>query len=137
MPGSVDINPSADCEKDVTVSKEPKSIATTTVEIQDDFDLILNLEVNDKGVYICKGRLQGFYPIYLLQDSVLRSKKLGNQPGSPKPGPLPRDKTEKYFPFEVKGTDYESPIYYKTNKKSELKTYILLLSCSVTREPYT
>ena len=80
MPGSVDINPSADCEKDVTVSKEPKSIATTTVEIQDDFDLILNLEVNDKGVYICKGRLQGFYPIYLLQDSVLRSKKLGNQP---------------------------------------------------------
>ena len=34
----------------------------------------LNLEKNDEGVYICKGRLQGFYPIYLPQDSVLGKK---------------------------------------------------------------
>ena len=34
----------------------------------------LNLEKNDEGVYICKGRLQGFYPIYLPQDSVLSKK---------------------------------------------------------------
>ena len=34
----------------------------------------LNLEKNDEGVYICKGRLQGFYPIYLPQDSVLSEK---------------------------------------------------------------
>ena len=52
---------------------------------------------------------------------------------SPKPGPLPKDRTEKCFPFEVIGTDYAGPIYYKTKKKSELKAYILLFSCSVTR----
>ena len=33
-----------------------------------------NMEKNDEGVYICKGRLQGFYSIYLLQDSVLIKK---------------------------------------------------------------
>ena len=31
-----------------------------------------------------------------------------------KPGPLPKDRTEKCFPFEVIGTDYAGPIYYKT-----------------------
>ena len=52
---------------------------------------------------------------------------------SPKPGPLPKDRTEKFFPFEVTGTDSAGPIYYKTKKKIELKAYILLFSCSVTR----
>ena len=31
------------------------------------------------------------------------------------------------------GTDYAGPIYYKIRKKNELKAYILLFSCSVTR----
>ena len=35
---------------------------------------ILNLEKYDEGVYICKGRLQGVYPICLTQDSVLSKK---------------------------------------------------------------
>ena len=34
----------------------------------------LNREKNDEGVYICKGRLQGFYPIYLPQDLALSKK---------------------------------------------------------------
>ena len=34
----------------------------------------LNLEKSDEGVYIYKGRLQWFYPIYLPQDSVLSKK---------------------------------------------------------------
>ena len=34
----------------------------------------LNLEKNDEGVYTCKGRLQGFYPIYLPQDLALSKK---------------------------------------------------------------
>ena len=50
----------------------------------------------------------------------------------PKPGPQPKDRTEKCFPFEVKGTDYAGPIYYRTKNKSELKAYILLFSCNVT-----
>ena len=33
----------------------------------------------------------------------------------------------------VIGTDYAGRIYYKTKKKSDLKAYILLFSCSVTR----
>ena len=36
---------------------------------------------------------------------------------SPKPGPLPKDKTEKFFSFEVIGTDYVSPIYNKPKRK--------------------
>ena len=107
----------------------------------------LNLEKNYEGVYICKGRLQGYYPIYLPQDSVLNKKvifakhkkslhggvamtmsqvrslswiphlrrlskliirncygckKFRSLPyHSPKPGRLPKDKTEKCFPLEV------------------------------------
>ena len=39
----------------------------------------------------------------------------------------------KCFPFEVIGTDYAGPIYYKSIKKNELKAYILLFSDRVTR----
>ena len=49
----------------------------------------------------------------------------------PKPGQLTKDRTEKRF--EVIGTDYAGPIYYKTKKKNELKTYILLFCCRLTR----
>ena len=52
---------------------------------------------------------------------------------SPKPRPLPKDRTEKCFPFEVISTDNTGPIYYKTKEKSELKAYILLFCCCVTR----
>ena len=127
----------------------------------------------------CKGRLQGFYPIYLPQDSALSKKvifteqkrslhggvamtmpnvrpllciphlrrlsksivrncygckKFRSLPyDSPKPGPLPKDRTGKCFLFEVTGTNYAGPVYYKTKNKNELKPYILLLSCSTTR----
>ena len=37
----LDIKPSAESEKEVKFSKEPKSIGITLVEIQDDFDLVL------------------------------------------------------------------------------------------------
>ena len=70
-----------------------------------------------------------------LSKSVIKNcygcKKFKSLPNhSPKPGPLPKDNC---FPFEVTGTDYAGPIYYKIKKKSELKAYILLFSCSVTR----
>ena len=133
----------------------------------------LNLEKNYEGVYISKGRRQGFYPIYLPQDPVLSKKvifeehkrslhggvvmtmshvkllfwipplrrlsksvvrncyeckKFSLPYHSPKTGPLPKDRSEKCFPFEVIGTDYVGPVYYKTKKKNELKAYILLFS---------
>ena len=139
-PRQPDIKRSLESEKEVKISKEHKSIVITAVEVQDDFDLILNefdlhkalrisawilrfintcrknkksgplttvelvnqktfcikceqkkvassdrfegvkkrlnLEKNDEGVYICKGRLKGFYPIYLPRDSVLSKKAI-------------------------------------------------------------
>ena len=41
-PSQPDIKPSAESEKEVKISKEHKSIVITTVEIQDDFDLLLH-----------------------------------------------------------------------------------------------
>ena len=130
-----------------------------------------------------QGKIHGFYPIYLPQDSVLSKKVIfaeherslhggvamamshvrslfwtlhlrrlsksviRNCYGckifrslpyhSPKPGPLSKDRTEKCFWFEVIGTDYAGPIFYKTKKKSEHKAYILLFFCSVTRAMHT
>ena len=74
-----------------------------------------------------------------LSKSVIRNcygcKKFRSLPyHSPKPGPLPKYRTEKCFPFEVISTDYAGPVYYKSKKKSELK--ILLFSCSVTRDAH-
>ena len=73
-----------------------------------------------------------------LSKSVIRNcfgcKKFRSLPyHSPKQGPLLKDRTENLFLFEVIGTDYAGPIYYKIKKKSELKAFILLFSCSVTR----
>ena len=71
-----------------------------------------------------------------LSKSVIRNcygcKKFRSLSYSLKPGALSKDRTEKCFPFEVIGTNYAGPIYYKTKKKSELNAYILLFSCSVT-----
>ena len=77
-------------------------------------------------------------PLRHLSKLVIRNcygyKKFGSLPcHSSKPGPLPKYITEKCFPFEVIGTDYAGRIYYKTKKKSELKAYMFIFSCSTTR----
>ena len=60
---------------------------------------------------------------------------------NPPPGNLPVDRTEGSYPFQVVGVDYARPIVYKASKKLEVKTYILLFACSLTRavhlEPLT
>ena len=48
-----------------------------------------------------------------------------------KPGPLPNYRTEQAIPFQVIGTDFAGPIYYRTKTKKEQKAYILIVSCSV------
>ena len=50
-----------------------------------------------------------------------------------KPGPLPNDRTEQAMSFQVIGTDFAGPIYYRTKTKKESKAYILIFSCSVSR----
>ena len=52
---------------------------------------------------------------------------------NPKPGLLPRDRIEQALPFEIVGTNYPGPLYYKSKSKKELEAYILLFSCSVSR----
>ena len=44
---------------------------------------------------------------------------------NPKPGLIPRDKTEHVLPFEIAGTDYAGPFFYKSKGKKGLKAYIL------------
>ena len=49
------------------------------------------------------------------------------------PGILPRDRTEQVLPFEIVGTDYAGPLYCKSKGKKDIKAYIFLFSCSVSR----
>ena len=53
---------------------------------------------------------------------------------NPKPGHLLQDKQAS--PFEIVGTDYAGPLYYKSKGKKDLKAYILLFFCSVSRAVY-
>ena len=48
-------------------------------------------------------------------------------------GQLPKDRTEQNLPFKVIGVDYAGPIYCKTKSKKEIKVYILLFTCSISR----
>ena len=53
-----------------------------------------------------------------------------------KPRLSPIEKTAKIFPFQIVGTDYARPVYYKSKEnilQTRSKTYILLFSSSVSR----
>ena len=51
----------------------------------------------------------------------------------PPPGPLPTDRTHGGAAFEVIGTDFVGPIYYKLSQKREGKAYLVIFSCSLSR----
>ena len=51
----------------------------------------------------------------------------------PKPGLLPNNITEQALPFEITGTNYAGPLYYKSKGTKNLETCILSFSCSVSR----
>ena len=140
---------------------------------------ILNLQENEDGINICKGRIQGEYPIYLpfnhkmtekiiehahketLHGGValkmakvredfripkLRSmlkrirkncygcKRFQVKPApTPPSGNLPRGRIEGNMPFSVVGVDFARPIKCKSRGKSEIKAYIILQTCALTR----
>ena len=52
---------------------------------------------------------------------------------NPNPGLLPRDRTAQALPFDIIDTYYASSLYYKSKDKKDLKAYILLFSCSVSK----
>ena len=51
----------------------------------------------------------------------------------PKPGPLPKHRSEAAMPFQVIDTDYVGRIYYRTKSIKESKAYILIFSCNQSR----
>ena len=55
---------------------------------------------------------------------------------SPPPGLLPRERTEGNTPFQVVGVDNAGPVKYFKKFKKEMKAYVVLYSCSLTRGVY-
>ena len=141
----------------------------------------LHLHKNQEGIYACRGRIEGAYPVYIPSESILCQKFIfsahkGTLHGGvtmimvkvrpqywiptlrnlvkfiitncracnkyqtkshpdPKSGSITKDRTEQCFPFQVIGVDYTGPIY-RSNTRKDLKGYILLFSCSVSRAVY-
>ena len=52
----------------------------------------------------------------------------------PIPGKLPKDRTTGGVAFEVIGTDFAGPIRYKCSNKRERKSYLVIFSCSLSRQ---
>ena len=48
-------------------------------------------------------------------------------------GLLLRDSTEQALPLEIVSTNYVDSLYYKSKSKKDLKAYIFIFSCSVSR----
>ena len=53
--------------------------------------------------------------------------------GGTTPGLLPMDHTEGNTPFEVIGIDFAGPLKYRVRSKKEVKAYLVLYACSLTR----
>ena len=52
---------------------------------------------------------------------------------APPPGYLPTTRTEAVNPFRVIGVDYASPLRYRILRQREIKGYVLLNACSLTK----
>ena len=52
---------------------------------------------------------------------------------NPKLGLLARDRIEQPLPFEIVGTDCVDPLYYTSKGNKDIKQYVLLFYCSVSR----
>lgn len=68
----------------------------------------------------------------LLRRCVTCRKLEGTAYNAPDPTPLPKMRTQQSEPFFVTGVDYAGPLYVKQNNR-EIKTYICLFTCAVTR----
>ena len=93
------------------------------------------------GVTLTMARTRDQYWIPTLRQLVKRivkrchSCKRLNISHYPKPsqGLIPTDRTKQDLPFSVIGTDYAGPFICKTNGKRDIKVYLLLFTCSLTR----
>ena len=77
----------------------------------------LQLEKNQSGILVCRERIQGNHPIYIPPNNEF-AKKLFQIVAFQIPPPelLPRDRTEGCRAFQLVGTDYAGPIFYRKQK---------------------
>ena len=52
---------------------------------------------------------------------------------TPNPGPVPLERTKSFMSFQIIGSNYVGPIYYRTKSKKGSKERIFLVTCSVSR----
>ena len=55
---------------------------------------------------------------------------------NPPPGSLPKERTEGSAPFKYIGMDFAEPVKYLSKSKREMKAYIVLYACFLTRAVY-
>jgi hypothetical protein len=113
----------------------------------------LGVQMNEDGILVCKGWLQGQYPgqsslhhyvsVPKLRQFVKKTvkechgcRRFHAKPVSkPPPGNLPVDRTEGDRPFQVVGVDFA--MKYRVTRKTERKAYITLYACSLLFIPST
>ena len=100
-----------------------------------------HLQTVHQGVTLTVARIRDQYWIPTLRQLVKRIIKrcyvckrfnISHYP-KPSQGLIPTDRTKQDLPFSVIGTDYAGPFICKTNGKRDIKVYLLLFTCSLTR----
>ena len=100
-----------------------------------------HLQTIHGGVTLTMARIRDQYWMPTLRQLVKRIIKSCywckrfNISDYPKPsqGLTPTDRTKQDLPFSVIGTDYAGPFICKTKGKKDIKVYLLLFTCSLTR----
>ena len=105
-----------------------------------------HLQTIHRGVTLTMARTRDQYWIPTLRQlakPTLRQRiiktcygcKRFNNTHYPKPsqGLIPTDRTKQDLPFSVIGTDYAGPFICMTKEKRDIKVYLLLFTCSLTR----
>ena len=99
------------------------------------------LQIIHGGVTLTMVRIRDQYWTPTLRQLVKRiikrcyGCKRFNTSHYPKPsqGLMPTDRTKQDLPFLVIGTDYAGPFICRTKGKRDIKVYLLLFACSLTR----
>ena len=55
---------------------------------------------------------------------------------NPPTGSLPKERTERSVPYKYTGVDFAGPVKYLSKSKREMKAYIVLYACCLTRAVY-
>ncbi|XP_064479221.1 uncharacterized protein LOC135392441 [Ornithodoros turicata] len=113
----------------------PKQHTYTRLLIEKTHQRLLHSGVRDTLVelrehyWIIQGRQAVKSALY----KCMWCKRQRAQPTFQDVAPLPPDRINRTGPFEVTGTDFAGPLFYKTVGNNSTKCYIALFTCAVTR----